>query len=115
MKNITKTLLLLPLSALLLSACTSSSTSSTTIPTKNYTLSDVSKHATENDCWMAIEKKVYDVTKFIPNHPGGKMILKGCGIDATILFEQRPDTTKGPHPESAKETLKNFYIGDLSQ
>lgn len=114
MKTILKILLILPFSALLLSACTSSQVSTTT-PNKNYTLSDVSKHAIETDCWMAINNKVYDVTKFVPNHPGGKMILKGCGTDATVLFEQRPDTDKGPHPDSAKEALKNFYIGDLNQ
>jgi acyl-lipid (8-3)-desaturase len=63
---------------------------------------------------MAIENKVYDVTSFIPNHPGGKAILKGCGKDATVLFETRPDTDKGPHPESAKQTLTNYLIGDLT-
>ena len=114
MNNISKSLLLLPLSALLLSACTKNTPPVETY-TNNYTLSDISKHATENDCWMSIKNKVYDVTKFIPNHPGGKMILKGCGTDATVLFEQRPDTDKGPHPESANQSLENYYIGELSQ
>lgn len=103
-------ILLLPLSVLVLSGCSSQNTSSNT---KTYTVADVAKHSTETDCWMVVEKKVYDVTSFISNHPGGKAILKGCGIDATVLFEQRPDTDKGPHPESAQKQLEKLYIGDL--
>lgn len=112
MKNISKTLLLIPISTLLLSACTS--TPPTTSP-KIYTLNEVSMHTVKTDCWMIVNQKVYDVTKFIPTHPGGKSIIKGCGIDATLLFEQRPNTDKGPHPESATETLKNYYIGELNK
>lgn len=80
--------------------------------TKKYTLSDVAKHDNENDCWMAIEGKVYDVTKMIPQHPGGLVILNGCGKDATSLFNQRGG--KGPHSEAARKLLSNFLIGDLS-
>lgn len=42
---------------------------------KNYTMSEVSKHDQEKDCWMVIEDKVYDLTKFINEHPGGFIIL----------------------------------------
>src|SRR5687768_8657891 len=74
------------------------------IPTKapitaTYTLTDVSKHATETDCWMAIENKVYDFTNFIPDHPGGKLIISACGKEATKLFRERPTNAEGPHPK----------------
>ena len=49
--------------------------------TKSYTLADVASHAVKADCWMAVEGKVYDVTSFIPSHPGGEAILLGCGKD----------------------------------
>ena len=29
------------------------------------------KHNTEADCWMSVRGKVYDVTSWIPKHPGG--------------------------------------------
>ena len=33
--------------------------------------SEVAKHATPEDCWIVVNGKVYDLTKFAPNHPGG--------------------------------------------
>lgn len=89
----------------------------TPAPTKasGYTLEDVAKHSTDSDCWMAIENRVYDVSQFVSKHPGGKMILNGCGKDATTLFNERPTSNKGPHPEKAMEELKNLYIGELVQ
>ena len=78
-----------------------------------YTISQVSEHATEQDCWMAIEGKVYDVTAFIPSHPGGKAIIGGCGKDATVLFNERPTNGKGPHPAQARTLLQKYEIGVL--
>ncbi len=82
---------------------------------KTYTLEEIAIHNSENDCWLAIEGKVYNVTEFIPKHPGGKAIIGGCGKDATTLFNERPTNNKGPHPAQARELLKGFYIGDLKQ
>ena len=78
-----------------------------------YNMSEVATHNSETDCWLVIEGKVYNVTSFIPNHPGGKAILAGCGKDATVLFNERPTNDKGPHPEQARELLATFYIGEL--
>ena len=81
--------------------------------TQAYTLEEVAEHNTEADCWLAIDGKVYDATKFIPTHPGGKAIINGCGKDATVFFNERPTNNKGPHPAQALEKLKELYIGDL--
>jgi len=52
-----------------------------------YTLEEVSKHNTENDVWVVVEDQVLDVTKFLPEHPGGaKAILLYAGKDATEEF-----------------------------
>jgi cytochrome b involved in lipid metabolism len=61
---------------------------------------------------MVIEGKVYDVTSFIPTHPGGDEILKGCGKDATSMFNSRP-TDGTSHSTLARAQLQSFYIGDL--
>ncbi len=37
---------------------------------KTYTAAEVALHNKESDCWLIIEAKVYNVTKFIPSHPG---------------------------------------------
>ncbi|XP_071542861.1 sulfite oxidase isoform X2 [Panulirus ornatus] len=45
-----------------------------------YTLDDVSKHATiEDRIWVAYRHGVYDITDLIPKHPGGDKILMGAG------------------------------------
>ena len=39
--------------------------------TKTYTLGECQKHTSEKDCWLIIHGKVYDVTDFLDEHPGG--------------------------------------------
>lgn len=39
-----------------------------------------------DDCWTLVNGRVYDVTNYIPYHPGGKKIMLGAGKDATQLF-----------------------------
>jgi len=50
---------------------------------------EMAKHATEGKCWIIIDNKVYDVSKFLHEHPGGeKVILKVVGQDASKQFHQ---------------------------
>jgi len=37
---------------------------------------------------MVINGKVYDVTRYIPFHPGGNKILMGVGKDGTELYSK---------------------------
>ncbi|KAI0908098.1 FMN-dependent dehydrogenase-domain-containing protein [Ustulina deusta] len=56
---------------------------------------EVAKHDSKESCWVVIHGKAYDVTEFLPEHPGGmKIILKYAGKDATAEFEpiHPPDT-----------------------
>ncbi|CEN62968.1 Putative FMN-dependent dehydrogenase [Aspergillus calidoustus] len=53
-----------------------------------YRLSEIQAHRREGDCWIAIHGAVYDITTFLPAHPGGKAILlKHAGSDATAAFD----------------------------
>nr|VWP00836.1 Uncharacterized protein [Ganoderma boninense] len=55
---------------------------------RTYSLDEVSKHNSSSSCWVIISNKVYDVTDFLPDHPGGtKIILKYAGKDATSAYE----------------------------
>lgn len=81
---------------------------------RSYTLAQVAAHATAADCWMVIHDSVYDVTSYIPDHEGGDEILRGCGKDATSLFEARPTERNTPHPRDARELLPEYQIGVLA-
>ena len=88
---------------------TSNNTSTITSPSdKTYTIAQLSTHNNKSDCWLAIEGSVYDVTKFIDQHPGGEEILKGCGKDATSLFNSVPN-----HADEGRELLPSYFIGKL--
>ncbi|KAF9436573.1 hypothetical protein BGZ76_003587 [Entomortierella beljakovae] len=53
-----------------------------------FSASQVATHNSENDCWVIIHDKVYDVSNFLNDHPGGKkIILKNAGTDATKQFD----------------------------
>lgn len=89
------------------SASASPSASSTT---GSYTLADVAKHADANSCWSAVNGKVYDLTKWINQHPGGpKRILAMCGKDASDAFNGQHGGQARPEKE-----LAGFEIGTLN-
>ncbi|TFK23141.1 cytochrome b2 [Coprinopsis marcescibilis] len=49
---------------------------------------EVAKHNSRESCWIIVHGKVYDVTDFLDDHPGGsKIILKYAGKDATDEYE----------------------------
>lgn len=73
-----------------------------------FSLEEVAKHNIPQDCYLVIEDKVYDVTKYINSHPGGNEILRGCGKDATDLFVGKP------HSDAAVSIKESYYIGDLA-
>jgi predicted heme/steroid binding protein len=65
---------------------------STCGPSGEYTVEDVAKHNKKDDVWVIIDGQVLDVTKFLPDHPGGeKAILLYAGRDATEEFNMLHD------------------------
>ena len=54
---------------------------------RSFTEAEIAKHNSEGDLWVVIEGKVYDLTSFLPDHPGGKKaIMLFAGKDATEEF-----------------------------
>ncbi|ODV83364.1 hypothetical protein CANARDRAFT_203293 [[Candida] arabinofermentans NRRL YB-2248] len=67
------------------------------------------KHDQRDDCWVVINGKVYDMTDFLSNHPGGsRVILRNAGKDATKIFEPI-------HPKGTIEKYlpEDKYLGEL--
>lgn len=53
--------------------------------------------------WVAVRGKVYDLTKFVEKHPGGRdFLLLSVGRDATSLYESL-------HSEKMTKVLKCVY------
>lgn len=95
---------------------TTTTTTTTTTTMSNFSLVDVAKHNSTSDCWLVINKKVYDVSKYLglDIHPAGSgAIIPYCGKDATVAFETRNKPTPQPHSGNAQNILNDYYIGDI--
>lgn len=80
---------------------------------KEYSLKQVSKHNTADSCWVVYEDKVYDVTEFIQDHPGGDdLILDYAGQDVTNVMK---DVLEHEHSDAAYEILSEYLIGSITE
>ncbi|KAG9151917.1 hypothetical protein Leryth_002191 [Lithospermum erythrorhizon] len=78
------------------------------IITKLYSMEEASQHNTKDDCWIVIHGKVYDVSSYLDEHPGGDdVLLEATGRDATDEFED------AGHSKSARELMAQYCIGEL--
>ncbi|RZS13750.1 hypothetical protein BHM03_00045386 [Ensete ventricosum] len=74
---------------------------------KQYTMSEVRKHASRESAWIVVHGNVYDCTGFIKDHPGGAdSILINAGGDCTEEFD-------AIHSDKAKALLDTYRIGEL--
>ena len=82
------------------------------------TATEVAVHSTESDCWTIIEGNVYDITEYIPRHPGGGNILDTCGADGSALFRGEEASSLGgqsDHSSRAEASLEGFFLVELAQ
>ncbi|GLT98514.1 hypothetical protein SLE2022_160160 [Rubroshorea leprosula] len=76
---------------------------------KSYNKAEVALHNKRTDCWIIIKDKVFDVTSYVEEHPGGDAILTHAGDDSTEGFY-------GPqHATRVFDMIDDFYIGDLKK
>ncbi|RXM28485.1 Cytochrome b5 [Acipenser ruthenus] len=75
---------------------------------KYYRLEEIQQHNSYKSTWLIIHNKIYDVTKFLEEHPGGEEVLgEQAGGDATESFEDVG------HSTDAREMTSTYLIGEL--
>ena len=73
---------------------------------KGFTVCDVARHKTADDCWLIAHGVVYDVTHFIPQHPGGtNSIIRHGGTDSSEDFDF--------HSRGAQLMWKDYRVGKV--
>lgn len=80
-----------------------------TLPT--FTRQEVESHISRESLWVTVGDKVYDVTDFMDDHPGGpEYLLDYAGKD---IKEILADESSHFHSEAAYEVLEDSFIGFL--
>lgn len=93
------------------STTSGSTVSSVPAPTGQRVISsaEIANHDSHTSCWSTINGYVYDLTSWIPKHPGGEeVILQLCGTDGSTKFN-------GQHGGAQKQAmiLSGFKIGSV--
>ncbi|KAK8624274.1 hypothetical protein V6N13_065623 [Hibiscus sabdariffa] len=71
-----------------------------------FTFLQVAQHKSKNDCWLVIDGKVLNVTKFLEEHPGGEEVLmESAGKDASKEFNDIG------HSKTAKILVDKYQVG----
>merc|ERR1739848_649719 len=70
--------------------------------------SEVATHNRKSSCWVIIHNKVYDITEFLVQHPGGEEVLLDVGgQEASEAFEDVG------HSNDARDMLADYEIGTI--
>uniref|UniRef100_A0A914GYX3 Cytochrome b5 n=1 Tax=Globodera rostochiensis TaxID=31243 RepID=A0A914GYX3_GLORO len=74
-----------------------------------FTKDEVARHNHDGSAWIIMNDKVYDVTKFLMEHPGGEdVLLQWAGSDATEVFNDVG------HSNDAKELTEEYLVGEVN-
>ena len=75
---------------------------------KEISMEDIAKHNTEASPWLLIHGNVYDVAKYMDNHPGGPEILvENSGVDASEEYDDIG------HSDDATGQMAEYCVGRL--
>ncbi|KAJ2968130.1 hypothetical protein NQ176_g9327 [Zarea fungicola] len=84
---------------------------SRTLPT--FSRAEVESHSSAKSCYVTIGAKVYDVTDFVDDHPGGgSLIIEYGGKDIGEILK---DPTSHEHSEAAYEILDESLVGFIDE
>lgn len=93
---------------------TTQTTGTTTTPSstpQTITRSELTQHSSRTDCWIAYQNKVYDITAFLPIHPGGvSTITPFCGTSSGF---ENAFTNQHGTSQVRRLAREGIYKGDL--
>jgi cytochrome b involved in lipid metabolism len=73
------------------------------------TVQELKRHTHAEDLWVAIESKVYDLTKFAKRHPGGSDVFAHvAGTDASAIWKQQHGSSR-----EVRTLMSTLCIGEL--
>ena len=76
-----------------------------------FTLEEVQKHSSADDCWTIVNGSVYDMTTFVSRHPSGsEEIIEMCGQDASEEFLEEHSGQSEPN-----SWLDTLLIGKVTK
>jgi len=76
-----------------------------------FTRAEVGKHNTREDAWIILKDKVYNVTTWIPLHPGGEFfLLQKLGGDLSAEIDRTYD-----HSWQAIEQMNKLQLGAIDR
>ncbi|KPI41605.1 Cytochrome b2, mitochondrial [Cyphellophora attinorum] len=59
------------------------------MPEIKISISEISRHNKEDDCWIVVDNVVWNITAFAPSHPGGPdIIYHYAGRDASVAYDE---------------------------
>jgi cytochrome-b5 reductase len=75
---------------------------------REFKMDEVRLHNSIDDAWTVLNGRVYDMTAYLPFHPGSiEEIMRGAGRDATLLFNEY-------HPwVNFHGMLEKYYVGTV--
>ncbi|KAF8589131.1 fatty acid-2 hydroxylase [Ramaria rubella] len=77
---------------------------------KLYTIEDVHQHQKPDDCWVVRNGYVYNISAFLPDHPGGDdIILEWAGKDVGDVMKNGEHS----HSDAAIDMMSGFSIGRI--
>eukprot|EP00929_Paragymnodinium_shiwhaense_P037593 TRINITY_DN19_c0_g1_i1.p1 TRINITY_DN19_c0_g1~~TRINITY_DN19_c0_g1_i1.p1 ORF type:complete len:189 (+),score=17.35 TRINITY_DN19_c0_g1_i1:52-618(+) len=77
------------------------------LSSEEFTMDEVRRHSSPDDCWLIAHGVVYDATRFMSLHPGGPCIAMRAGQDATRDFDF--------HTKAGRRSWGKFRVGTLRQ
>ncbi|KAH7353494.1 inositolphosphorylceramide-B C-26 hydroxylase [Plectosphaerella cucumerina] len=77
-----------------------------------FTRTEVENHSTTKSCYVTVDDKVYDVTEFAHDHPGGaELLFDYSGKDVKDILRDQASHT---HSEAAYEILDDYLVGFIA-